>query len=396
MQNHMKLAWRRALPGALGIIVGIMMTYAVSVAPASGQAAAPAAPAAQKPQMSEDVFKNIQVLKGVPVDEFMDIMGFFAASLTLNCTDCHGEESGGDWAKYADDPPLKQTARKMILMVNAINKNNFAGVRDVTCFTCHRGDEIPKVIPRLALQYGEPASDDPNEVEIPAQAPEGTSVDQVLDKYIQAIGGAQRLASLTSFTAKGTYEGFDTGHQKDPVEIYAKAPGLRTTIVQLAPKETSTRTYDGRAGWIASSDKPVPLMAVTGGELDGAKIDAILSFPARLKQTFAPWRVGSATIDDHDVAVVQGTGAGRSPIKLYFDAKSGLLVRQVRYAKSAVGTNPIQVDYSDYRDVAGVMMPFHWTVTWTDGQSTTDLTDVQPNAAIDAAKFAKPAPATLE
>ncbi len=95
MQNHMKLAWRRALPGALGIIVGIMMTYAVSVAPASGQAAAPAAPAAQKPQMSEDVFKNIQVLKGVPVDEFMDIMGFFAASLTLNCTECHGEESGG-------------------------------------------------------------------------------------------------------------------------------------------------------------------------------------------------------------------------------------------------------------------------------------------------------------
>src|ERR1700676_1080711 len=86
-----------------------------------------------KPLMVEDVFKNVQVLKGIPVDQFMDTMGFFAASLSLNCTDCHTVDSGGDWAKYADDTDLKRMARQMVLMVTAINKNNFAGARKVTC-----------------------------------------------------------------------------------------------------------------------------------------------------------------------------------------------------------------------------------------------------------------------
>jgi hypothetical protein len=53
---------------------------------------------------------------------------------------------------------------------------------------------------------------------------------------------------------------------------------------------------------------------------------------------------------------------------------------------------PMQVDYSDYRDVAGIKMPFHWNVTWLDGRSSYDFTNIQTNVPIDAAKFAKPAP----
>jgi hypothetical protein len=99
-------------------------------------------------------------------------------------------------------------------------------------------------------------------------------------------------------------------------------------------------------------------------------------------------------IDDKEVDVVQGTSAAKTPVKLYFDKKSGLLVRLVRYTNTAIGTNPAQVDYADYRDVGGVKMPFHWTVTWTDGRSTTELSSVQPNVPIEASRFAKPAPAT--
>src|ERR1051326_4099225 len=69
-----------------------------------------------RPQMSEELFKNVQVLKGIPVDEFMETMGFFSASLGLNCVDCHTRESEGNWAHYADETPLKQTARRMIQM----------------------------------------------------------------------------------------------------------------------------------------------------------------------------------------------------------------------------------------------------------------------------------------
>ena len=67
-------------------------------------------------------------------------------------------------------------------------------------------------------------------------------------------------------------------------------------------------------------------------------------------------------------------------------------MRQVRYSDTAVGVIPAQIDYSDYRAVAGVKMPFHWVVTWTDGQSTIELSTIQPNVHIDAAKFAMPAP----
>ena len=88
--------------------------------------------------MAEEVFKNIQVLKGIPVDQFMGTMGFFSAALGLNCTDCHVDESGGSWAKYADDNDLKRTARRMVQMVAAINKANFGGRQVVTCNTCHR------------------------------------------------------------------------------------------------------------------------------------------------------------------------------------------------------------------------------------------------------------------
>src|SRR5439155_22716050 len=158
------------------------------------------------PQVSEDVFKNVQVLRGIPVDEFMDTMGMFSASLSLNCIDCHVAESVGTWDKFADETPLKQKARKMVQMVNAINKDNFSGVRSVSCYTCHRGDMRPRILPDLAAQYAVPA-EDPNSLEIHA-VPGGPTVDQVFAKYIQAIGGAQRVGNLNSFGGKGTFIGF--------------------------------------------------------------------------------------------------------------------------------------------------------------------------------------------
>ena len=139
----------------------------LNVASAFGQTA----PAKQL--MSEQAFKNVTVLKGIPVDEFMDTMGFISASTNYNCTDCHVEPKvEGDWSAYAEETPRKATARRMILMVQAINKTNFGGARVVTCYTCHRNVQgAPKITPSLAEQYGEPPPPDPNEVEIRRQAP---------------------------------------------------------------------------------------------------------------------------------------------------------------------------------------------------------------------------------
>jgi hypothetical protein len=159
------------------------------------------------------------------------------------------------------------------------------------------------------------------------------------------------------------------------------------------PAGERTTTYDGRNAWIAAppADAPVPVVALAGGDLDSARLQAALSFPQGITQAFAGWRVGlPATIDDREVQVVQGTGGSGSLVTLYFDPRSGLLVRSVHYADSPVGRLPTQTDYSDYREVAGVKMPFRWTVTWLDGRSTIQLTDAQPNVPVDAAKFARP------
>jgi hypothetical protein len=138
----------------------------------------------------------------------------------------------------------------------------------------------------------------------------------------------------------------------------------------------------------------VPLLELSGGDLNGAKVDALLAFPARIKQDFTQWIVGfPVTINDVDTLVVQGRlASGGFPVKLYFDPKTGLLVRSVRLVNSIVGMNPTQVDYEDYREVNGVKVPFKWTVTWTDGRSVVELGSLQPNVPVDGAKFGKPAP----
>ena len=153
-------------------------------------------------------------------NEFMETMSFFSASLGANCNYCHVGESGGDWAKYADDSvPQKQTARRMVVMVAAMNKMYFGGKRALTCYSCHRHAESPKVIPNLDDLYGAPLAESTDD--FLEQSPRKISADQVLGGYIAALGGARSLGAITSFIGKGTYEGFDT--PKQPFEIYASA-----------------------------------------------------------------------------------------------------------------------------------------------------------------------------
>jgi len=344
--------------------------------------------------MAEEVFTNVQVLKGIPVSEFMSTMGFFAASVGLNCVYCHVPESLQDWKKFAEDVPRKRIARSMIAMVNTLNKNSFGGRAAVTCYSCHHGNERPKQIPSLALQYGTP-EEDPNETEVPPQPVPGPSVEQLLDKFIAATGGSR--AKHTSLLIHGTYEGYETYHQQVPFELWVKAPAQLASVVHTQNGD-STTVYDGRQGWIASPNNPVMLLPMAAGaESDGARLDAQLFFPGELRQALSQWRAGfpQTNVGDKDVDVIEGSAPGRTRVKMFFDQQTGLLIRQLRYVSTVVGTNPYQIDYSDYRDVNGVKLPHQWVVTWTNGQSTWRVAEIQPGAAIPAGRFAKPAPAVL-
>ena len=366
---------------SLAIATGVILWLTSVAFPASQ------APQGPRPQMSEQAFKNVQVLKGIPVDEFMGTMGLFSASLSLCCAECHTGAGTSD-PKWEDDPPRKRTARRMVQMVAAINRDNFNGRQIVTCWTCHRGSQSPLVTPPLDKLYGEPV------IEPPDLLPRATSgeptADEIFNKYVQALGGAARLASLTSYVARGTSIPFGDVGKGYPAEIYAKAPNQLATIVHQQEGDM-VRTFDGREGYFRLPLTVVDEYPWTGGALEGARLDAELAFPGRIKEFLTNWRVSfSTTINGADVRVVQGTGASGLVATLYFDKASGLLVRMVRYTNSAVGRVPTQLDLSDYRPVAGVMMPFKWSYSWLSGRDDFALTDVQPNVTIDPAKFGKP------
>jgi hypothetical protein len=321
-------------------------------------------------------------------------MGFFSSSTGLNCTDCHSYDSGGDWAKYADDTPLKRTARRMITMMQMINEANFGGRQIVTCYTCHRGVSNPVVMPSINQLYASPPPEEPGDPITQAQG--RPSADSIIDKYIAAVGGAQKVAAFTSFTGTGTYHGYDDS-EDSPMEMAATAMGQISTVAHPAAGQITIAT-DGRAGWMAypATDRPFPLIALTGEELDGLKLQAQLFFPAQIKGALRNLRTGFATeVDDRQVNVIQGNLGMNGIATLCFDAQTGLLVRMIRYGPSPVGRIVTRVDYSDYRDVgtSGVKMPFKWTVSWLDGRNVFTLSKADSNARIDAAKFAKPAPA---
>jgi photosynthetic reaction center cytochrome c subunit len=358
---------------------------------ALGAAQAGAAAAVPASLLAEQVFKNVQALKGISASDFMGTMGVMSASLGFDCSECHNA-AGTDKVDWAADTPRKVIARRMVNMVTAINRDNFGGRQMVTCWSCHRNRDKPVVTPNLDYVYGMPNLE-PDDLVL-ASVPGLKKADEILDRYLQAIGGTQRLAGITSITATGTSVGFGGFGGGGAVQFYAKAPDQRTTIIEFkdAPgRDASTRAFDGTTGWIKTPLTVLGEYQLSGNELDGAKLDAQLTFPGQIKQVLTNLRtLQPATIDDKECDTVQGNGPGRVFVTMYFDSQTGYLVRTVRYAASPIGRMPTQVDYGDYRDVNGVKIPFKYTFAWLDGRDAFQLNNVRVNLPIDSAKFAKP------
>jgi photosynthetic reaction center cytochrome c subunit len=392
--------WSKRLILAVG---GMTVVWLVGTSVASGQTAPSA-----KPQLAEDAFKNVQVLRGIPVDDFMGTMGIMSAALGFDCSECH-TGAGTDRVDWAADTQRKVVARRMVTMVTAINKDNFTGRQMVTCWSCHRGRDKPAVTPTMDIVYGTPSleADD-----VFQQSPGQPTAEQILDKYIQAVGGAQRLAGLTSYIAKGTSVGFGGFGGGGQVQIFAKAPDQRTTLIEFkdAPdRGDSIRTFNGRAGWIKTPLAVLKEYQISGGDLDGFRLDAQLAFPGQIKQILRNWRVSlPTTIEDlpgpssqtsqqpeltlgsHEVQVVQGDRPNGVVATLFFDNKTGLLLRELRYSRSPIGRIPTQIDYSDYRDLNGIKIPYRLTFAWLDGRDSIEIKDVQMNVPIPDAKFGTP------
>jgi len=341
------------------------------------QHSAPATGPAVEAKTAEQAFKNITQLKGAPADQLLPAMQFIAVSLGVECAFCHVQGK-----MDLDDKPAKKTARDMMAMTAAINKNSFGGRQQVTCYSCHHGSTHPANMPPV-LVADAPAPSEPK-----AAPPSGASptVDEIVDRYVAAIGGAGAIQKITSRVQKGTIL---AGGNETPIEVITKAPNKRISITHT-PNGESYTAFDGTSGWLGNSGRPAREMSAAESGASG--LDAEFYLALRLKEVFTQLRRGRPEdINGIECDTLMGTGSGHPPVRLYFDKKSGLLLRQVRFAETPLGRNPTQIDYADYRDVDGVKVPLRWTLSRPNGRFTIQITDVKTNVEVDDARFARPA-----
>src|ERR1041384_8084462 len=192
-------------------MTALLLLLAVTSAHVAAQQPPTATPA---PLLTDQVFRNIQVLKGIPVDTFFDVMGMFASSMGEDCTFCHSKQAVFDHKAFGDETPRIRRARQMIAMMNTINETNFGGRPMVTCFTCHRGSNSPVVSPKLALQYGEP-EDDPNVINFPAETRPAAT--ELLDQQLHGKGHVFGIRHRPQGNPRGRLrEGAESAHVDHP------------------------------------------------------------------------------------------------------------------------------------------------------------------------------------
>lgn len=318
-------------------------------------------------QTAQQKFKNIQIFKTLPANQLDPTMAFISGSLGVRCSYCHVTNSFDK-----DDKPTKLTARRMIQMVFDLNKGSLNGQGAVTCYTCHRGKPTPVSVPAIGQNLWAPSA--------PSPTPEAPpSVKQILDRYVQAIGGADTLTKITSRTVKGSRIGADG--VLVPEEVYQKAPDKLLTVTSY-PNVVFSNGYNGTLAWGHSSrEGATPLPDQLIAQL---KRDAVFYKELKTQELYS-----SLTFlgRDADAWVIQAT-PGTGPVeKLFFDVRTGLLVRRYTESDTPLGKLPLQVDYEDYREVDGIKQPFliHWSFPGRVWGRKID--EIKQNVPLDDAKF---------
>lgn len=354
---------------------------------------------AKKVVTAGDAYMNVQILKDIPSDQLLPSMRYITTALGVECNFCHDPK-----AFDSDNKPEKATARKMMTMMFAINKDNFSGRREITCYTCHHGASHAANSPSLvaatvggtgnepalpsALQPAQPSSGAAaSGTGASASSSSMPTVDEIIAKYTDALGGAAAIQKITSFEKKGTLD-MPSRKLKAPAEMFRKAPNKEAWLVHLPDGTAYEEAYNGTSGWQMQPGKGVDDL---GGD-DLVRLREAASFipGLNLKQEFSRLQVvGTEKIGDRDAYRVAAFRAGGGQVRFYFDTQSGLLVRVSERIESPLGSLPQNTDYSDYRDLNGVKVPFTVADVQVEGPATFRWEQIQANVPIEDSKFDK-------
>jgi photosynthetic reaction center cytochrome c subunit len=332
---------------------------------------------------AEQVYANIKALTGTPYGELIPGMQVMSEALGVECEHCHSQSGDRD----EEGNPNKDIARNMIRMVRDLNRRSFSGRSAISCYTCHRGSKVPDSVPDLSRA-------DPVVLRVAANLP---TARQVIDKFVEAVGGREAIERNFSRIEEGELNIRSSSNAKVPIQILSLAPDKRVTkgfsVSHLGNSAQATGVVNGTHGWMRESNGPVRLMF--GWRRDAAQLEDLLNLPRRLEALLGDARVvGVARLETGGEAIVV---AGRTQflplVEMYFDMQTGLLLRTRYFVDSTVGRMPSLIDYSDYRDIDGVMVPFHWEVTLIRGVRVSyQLKSVRQNVSVGAAQFELPVP----
>jgi hypothetical protein len=212
-------------------------------------------------------------------------------------------------------------------------------------------------------------------------------VDEILQKYTQALGGEAAIIEIKTRVDKGTLD-VPARHMHSTIEIYRKAPDKIVSIVHT-PRGDSSQGYNGSIGWQARGDE---VEEVHGDDLTHLKDSAALNPGWDLQKNYARVEVTSiAKSNGHDSYCVNASRATGAPDQYYFDTQSGLLLRVSTQIDSPLGAIPQDTNYEDYRDVSGVKTPFVNRVVRAEGESIYKWGQIRANIPIEDSRFDKPA-----
>ena len=385
---------KRGVSMLCGVLCALSVLYLAGslVKPAKGQSA----PANQ--QTAGEFFKNVttSTLKGLTPSDFLGAMGVMTSALGYDCSNCHPGAGTDKMDWVADSIPTKRVARRMVEMVAKINRENFGGANRVTCWTCHHGMDDPASSIALDKLYSEPSDERPDIVNGLDTEPPAS---KIIDQYIEALGGAEKLAGIRSYVVTGHSESYGGLGGTAAFQIVAQAPDRRGMWIHFPEhpdRGISAWTYDGKTGWIGTPRGFLREYELNGNDLAGAQLDSVLGFPAGIKSEFTNWRVGvEEPVHDRLCYVVQGSAPGGLLATFYFDKETHLLLRYVRKTPTPIGRVSVQQDFDDYRDVNGVKFAFQYSFLWLDGRFTANITEVKTNVPVDAAGFGKPSDRTM-
>jgi zinc protease len=214
------------------------------------------------------------------------------------------------------------------------------------------------------------------------------SVDEILTRYVAALGGRAAISKHSTRISKGTLElvGVTLG---GTAESYFKAPNKFLSIINIPDYGEVRRGFDGQSAWISDPLKGIQPLA--GQDLSSTQRDAIFYPSLELKKTYPQMTLkGKQDVGTWSAYVIDGSTTDGTVRHMYFDVSSGLLIRADEESDSPQGRDTIQFFFEDYRDVEGVKQPF--TVRQVHGKVSfiVRLTEVKWDDPIDDAKFAKP------